>query len=206
MIDLIMIQRIQTVYLFLSALFTALLLFLPLAVGVTVSGGPVRATLWGWTDPASADSLSSGAVHWIAGGLSVLVLALALVTIFGFRNRPLQKKVVHRAGRSAARRLRAAGLVSGQLRRSAFCMEPFRRLGLSRRIADPDAAGHAGNLQGRAAGPLARPDSVISKRAPGRFFRSGCACRRSSCVPRVGIVRICGRCLGAGAAMRLRLA
>ena len=80
MIDLIMIQRIQTVYLFLSALFTALLLFLPLAVGVTVSGGPVRATLWGWTDPASADSLSSGAVHWIAGGLSVLVLALALVT------------------------------------------------------------------------------------------------------------------------------
>ena len=88
-----MIQRIQTVYLFLSALFTALLLFLPLAVGVTVSGGPVRATLWGWTDPASADSLSSGAVHWIAGGLSVLVLALALVTIFGFRNRPLQKKL-----------------------------------------------------------------------------------------------------------------
>ena len=88
MIDLIMIQRIQTVYLFLSALFTALLLFLPLAVGVTVSGGPVRATLWGWTDPASADSLSSGAVHWIAGGLSVLVLALALVTIFG-----LQKKL-----------------------------------------------------------------------------------------------------------------
>ena len=84
MIDLIMIQRIQTVYLFLSALFTALLLFLPLAVGVTV---------WGWTDPASADSLSSGAVHWIAGGLSVLVLALALVTIFGFRNRPLQKKL-----------------------------------------------------------------------------------------------------------------
>ena len=93
MIDLIMIQRIQTVYLFLSALFTALLLFLPLAVGVTVPGGPVRATLWGWTDPASADSLSSGAVHWIAGGLSVLVLALALVTIFGFRNRPLQKKL-----------------------------------------------------------------------------------------------------------------
>ena len=93
MIDLIMIQLIQTVYLFLSALFTALLLFLPLAVGVTVSGGPVRATLWGWTDPASADSLSSGAVHWIAGGLSVLVLALALVTIFGFRNRPLQKKL-----------------------------------------------------------------------------------------------------------------
>ena len=77
MIDLIMIQRIQTVYLFLSALFTALLLFLPLAVGVTVSGSPVRATLWGWTDPVSADSLSSGAVHWIAGGLSVLVLALA---------------------------------------------------------------------------------------------------------------------------------
>ena len=34
MIDLIMIQRIQTVYLFLSALFTALLLFLPLTVGV----------------------------------------------------------------------------------------------------------------------------------------------------------------------------
>ena len=88
-----MIQRIQTVYLFLSALFTALLLFLPLAVGVTVSGGPVRSTLWGWTDPASADSLSSGAVHWIAGGLSVLVLALALITIFGFRNRPLQKKL-----------------------------------------------------------------------------------------------------------------
>ena len=88
-----MIQRIQTVYLFLSALFTALLLFLPFAVGVTVSGGPVRSTLWGWTDPASADSLSSGAVHWIAGGLSVLVLALALITIFGFRNRPLQKKL-----------------------------------------------------------------------------------------------------------------
>ena len=196
-----MIQRIQTVYLFLSALFTALLLFLPLAVGVTVSGGPVRSTLWGWTDPASADSLSSGAVHWIAGGLSVLVLALAL-----WVSEPsVAKKTVHRAGRSVACRLRTAGLVPGQLCRSAFRMEPFRRLGLSRRIADPDTAGYARDFQGRAVGPLARPDSVISKRAPDRFFRPGCACRRSSCVPRAGTVRICVRCLGTGAAMRLRL-
>ena len=108
------------------------------------------------------------------------------------------KKTLRRAGRSVACCLRAAGLVPGQLCRSAFRMEPFRRLGLSRRIADPDAAGYAGNLQGRAAGPLARPDSVISKRAPDRFFRPGCACRRSSCVPRVRTVRICVRCLGAG--------
>lgn len=88
-----MIQRIQTVYLFLFGLVYGPVAFFAVGRRVTVSGGPVRATLWGWTDPASADSLSSGAVHWIAGGLSVLVLALALVTIFGFRNRPLQKKL-----------------------------------------------------------------------------------------------------------------
>ena len=181
-----MIQRIQTVYLFLSALFTALLLFLPLAVGVTVSGGPVRSTLWGWTDPASADSLSSDHDLWVS-------------------EPSVAKKTVHRAGRSVACRLRTAGLVPGQLCRSAFRMEPFRRLGLSRRIADPDTAGYARDFQGRAVGPLARPDSVISKRAPDRFFRPGCACRRSSCVPRAGTVRICVRCLGTGAAMRLRL-
>ena len=87
-----MIQRIQTVYLFLSALFTALLLFLVGRRGNrSRRSGPLRFGLD--SDPASADSLSSGAVHWIAGGLSVLVLALALVTIFGFRNRPLQKKL-----------------------------------------------------------------------------------------------------------------
>lgn len=200
-----MIQRIQTVYLFLSALFTALLLFLPLAVGVTVSGGPVRSTLWGWTDPASADSLSSGAVHWIAGGL-VGARARARSDHDLWVSEPsVAKKTVHRAGRSVACRLRTAGLVPGQLCRSAFRMEPFRRLGLSRRIADPDTAGYARDFQGRAVGPLARPDSVISKRAPDRFFRPGCACRRSSCVPRAGTVRICVRCLGTGAAMRLRL-
>lgn len=200
-----MIQRIQTVYLFLSALFTALLLFLPLAVGVTVSGGPVRATLWGWTDPASADSLSSGAVHWIAGGLSVLVARARSGHDLWVSEPSVAKKTVHRAGRSVACRLRTAGLVPGQLCRSAFRMEPFRRLGLSRRIADPDTAGYARDFQGRAVGPFARPDSVISKRAPDRFFRPGCACRRSSCVPRAGTVRVCVRCLGTGAAMRLRL-
>ena len=169
-----MIQRIQTVYLFLSALFTALLLFLPLAVGVTVSGGPVRSTLWGWTDPASADSLSSGAVHWIAGGLSVLVLALALITIFGFRNRPLQKKL-------CIVQVVLLLVVCGLL---GWCLGSF---------AAPLSAWSLSAA------------SVISKRAPDRFFRPGCACRRSSCVPRAGTVRICVRCLGTGAAMRLRL-
>ena len=191
-----MIQRIQTVYLFLSALFTALLLFLPLAVGVTVSGGPVRATLWGWTDPASADSLSSGAVHWIAGGLSVLVLALALVTIFGFRNRPLQKKL-------CVVQVVLLLVVCGLL---GWCLGSFAApLSAWSLSADPDTAGYARDFQGRAVGPFARPDSVISKRAPDRFFRPGCACRRSSCVPRAGTVRVCVRCLGTGAAMRLRL-
>ena len=195
-----MIQRIQTVYLFLSALFTALLLFLPLAVGVTVSGGPVRATLWGWTDPASADSLSSGAVHWIAGGLSVLVLALALVTIFGFRNRPLQKKLCIV---QVVLLLVVCGLLGWCL--GSFAA-PLSAWSLSAASVFPVVSLILTLLaMRRAVGPFARPDSVISKRAPDRFFRPGCACRRSSCVPRAGTVRVCVRCLGTGAAMRLRL-
>ena len=193
-----MIQRIQTVYLFLSALFTALLLFLPLAVGVTVSGGPVRSTLWGRLAELRGRPLDRGGL--------VGARARARSDHDLWVSEPsVAKKTVHRAGRSVACRLRTAGLVPGQLCRSAFRMEPFRRLGLSRRIADPDTAGYARDFHGRAVGPLARPDSVISKRAPDRFFRPGCACRRSSCVPRAGTVRICVRCLGTGAAMRLRL-
>lgn len=195
MIDLIMIQRIQTVYLFLSALFTALLL-LPLGRQVTVPGGPVRATLWGWTDPASADSLSSGAVHWIS--LSVPCSALALVTIFGFRNRPLQKLCVVQV----VLLLVVCGLLGWcrQLCCSAFRMEPFRRLGLSRRIADPDTAGYARDFQGRAAQLPARPDSVISKRAPDRF--SSRLCLSAIFLRPEGRDRSGLCCLGTGAAMR----
>lgn len=200
-----MIQRIQTVYLFLSALFTALLLFLPLAVGVTVSGGPVRGYALGLDRPCLGRLAELRGRPLDRGGL-VGARARARSGHDLWVSEPsVAKKTVHRAGRSVACRLRTAGLVPGQLCRSAFRMEPFRRLGLSRRIADPDTAGYARDFQGRAVGPFARPDSVISKRAPDRFFRPGCACRRSSCVPRAGTVRVCVRCLGTGAAMRLRL-
>lgn len=201
-----MIQRIQTVYLFLSALFTALLLFLPLAVGVTVSGGPVRSTLWGWTDPASADSLSSGAVHWIAGGLSVLVLALALITIFGFRNRPLQKKLCIV---QVVLLLVVCGLLGWCL--GSFAA-PLSAWSLSAASVFPVVSliltllAMRGISKDEPVGPLARPGFGNFQESARPVFSSPVVLVGDLLASREpGTVRICVRCLGTGAAMRLRL-
>jgi len=88
-----MIQRIQTLYLFLAAVCAALPLFLPLAV---LSCGPEalpgKATLWGFDDPSAAASYSGGWANLAAALLSALSSLVSLVTIFLYRNRNAQRK------------------------------------------------------------------------------------------------------------------
>lgn len=120
MIDLIMIQRIQTVYLFLSALFTALLLFLPLAVGVTVSGGSGPGYALGLDRPCLGGLAELRDRPLDRGGLVGARARARSGHDLRVSEPSVAKKTVHRAGRSVARRLRAAGLVPGQLCRSAF--------------------------------------------------------------------------------------
>lgn len=77
-----MIQRIQTLYLFITIVLLGLLSILPLAYGVQEHVVPIR--VWGVN--GSLWSLSSTA-------LLVLVFLLAWVTIFRYRHRKQQKQL-----------------------------------------------------------------------------------------------------------------
>lgn len=89
-----MIQRIQTLYLFLAAVCAVLLLFLPLAV---LSCGPEalpgKATLWGFDDPSAAVSYSGNWVNLAAALLLGHSCLASLVTIFLDRNRNAQRRL-----------------------------------------------------------------------------------------------------------------
>lgn len=89
-----MIQRIQTVYLLLAAILTGMLSLLPLAHGITADTTLCAVSIWGFTAPApTPDSYSGSWLNLAAGLVSIVTVLLALITIFLYRKRPLQKRL-----------------------------------------------------------------------------------------------------------------
>lgn len=81
-----MIQRRQTVYMFLSAVICALLFFMPLAI---ISEAPsVRFTVLGWNTITESNSYV-----WPLVALTIVMTALPLITIFLYKKRTLQVKL-----------------------------------------------------------------------------------------------------------------
>lgn len=87
-----MIQRIQTVYLLIAAILTGMLSLLPLAHGITADTTLCAVSIWGFTAP-TPDSYSGSWLNLAAGLVSIVTALLALITIFLYRKRPLQKRL-----------------------------------------------------------------------------------------------------------------
>ncbi len=83
-----MIQRIQTVFLFLACLLTGLLFFIPFAG--FVSGNIYNLTLMGISSANIGDQIQQP--YWLTG-IGALELILIFVAIFLFKNRKLQMKI-----------------------------------------------------------------------------------------------------------------
>lgn len=91
-----MIQRIQTVYLLIAALLTGILCTVPLAHGLTSDIASCSVSIWGFTAPVpTPDSYSGNWLNLAAGIGSIIITLLALVTIFMYKRRILQKKLCH---------------------------------------------------------------------------------------------------------------
>lgn len=91
-----MIQRIQTVYLLIAAILTGMLSLLPLAHGITADTTLCSVSIWGFTAPApTPDSYSGSWLNLAAGFVSIITAILAIVTIFLYKKRILQKKLCH---------------------------------------------------------------------------------------------------------------
>lgn len=91
-----MIQRIQTVYLLIAAILTGMLSLLPLAHGITADTTLCSVSIWGFTAPApTPDSYSGSWLNLAAGFVSIITALLAIVTIFLYKKRILQKKLCH---------------------------------------------------------------------------------------------------------------
>ncbi len=84
-----MIQRIQSIYLLLSAIVTVLFMFLPLATLFT-PGAPVIFSAIGVCEAGSGNAVATILPLTIVSALAVI---LPLVNIFLYRNRPLQIRV-----------------------------------------------------------------------------------------------------------------
>lgn len=91
-----MIQRIQTVYLLIAALLTGMLCVVPLAHGITSDAVSCSVSIWGFVAPTpTPDSYSGSWLNLAAGFGSIITALLALVTIFLYKRRILQKKLCH---------------------------------------------------------------------------------------------------------------
>lgn len=88
-----MIQRIQSLYLFLAAACAVLPLFLPLAVSACGPDALCKVSIWGFDDPVAACSYSGGWANLSAALLLALSGVVSLVTIFLYRNRNAQRKL-----------------------------------------------------------------------------------------------------------------
>ena len=84
-----MIQRIQTIYLFLAAALMAAFAFLPL-VTLFTPANPVLFYTYGFCEPGTAHQLAS---TWPLLIVTALAVLLPFINIFLFRNRPLQMRV-----------------------------------------------------------------------------------------------------------------
>lgn len=92
-----MIQRIQSLYLFISAMATAAMYFLNMYIakieGAKLLVGLMGADLISDVDGTTIESTS----HVYVGIVAILAITLSLATIFMFNNRPLQMKLARLA-------------------------------------------------------------------------------------------------------------
>lgn len=86
-----MIQRRQTIFMFLSAIVSALLFFMPLA-SFNANGDVMRFTIFGIQNPIENISLSN-AYTWPLVVLTVLMTAAPVVTAFLYKKRELQVRL-----------------------------------------------------------------------------------------------------------------
>lgn len=87
-----MIQRRQTIFMLLTAIFSALLFFMPLA-SFNVEGVVMRFTVFGLRP--QIDTLILSKSTWPLTVLTVLMTVLPLYTIFIYKKRELQVKLCH---------------------------------------------------------------------------------------------------------------
>ena len=86
-----MIQRRQTIYMFLSAIVSALLFFIPLA-SFDADGNVMKFTIFGIQNPIEELSLST-TYTWPLLVLTVLMTLAPIVTIFLYKKRELQVRL-----------------------------------------------------------------------------------------------------------------
>ena len=86
-----MIQRRQTIYMFLSAILSALLFFMPLA-SFEAEGNAMKFTIFGIQNPIESLSLSS-TYTWPLVVLAVLMTIIPVYSAFRFKKRELQIKL-----------------------------------------------------------------------------------------------------------------
>ncbi len=91
-----MIQRIQTVYLLIAAILVGTLCIVPLAHGIASDAISYPVSIWGFVNRTpTPDSYSGSWLNLAAGFVSIITALLAIVTIFLYKNRILQKKLCH---------------------------------------------------------------------------------------------------------------
>lgn len=91
-----MIQRIQTVYLLITAILVGTLCIVPLAHGIASDAISYPVSIWGFVNRTpSPDSYSGSWLNLAAGFVSIITAILAIVTIFLYKKRILQKKLCH---------------------------------------------------------------------------------------------------------------
>ncbi|MBR6437625.1 MAG: DUF4293 domain-containing protein [Bacteroidales bacterium] len=88
-----MIQRKQTIFMFLAAIASALLFFMPLA-SFNADGNVMNFTIFGIKNPIETLTLSKS-YTWPLIVLTVLMTILPLYTIFKYKKRELQVKLCH---------------------------------------------------------------------------------------------------------------
>ena len=88
-----MIQRRQTIFMFLSAIISALLFFMPL-ISFNANGEVMRFTIFGIENPIDTLTLSQS-YTWPLIVLTILMTLAPLVTIFLYKKRELQVRLCH---------------------------------------------------------------------------------------------------------------
>ena len=88
-----MIQRIQTVYLLLSALLLGLMFFLPLAHAIGPENSVFRIMVWGYDDPTASSSPIVNSLTLAATTLLGATIVLEIITVFRYKKRRLQKRL-----------------------------------------------------------------------------------------------------------------
>ena len=87
-----MIQRIQTVYLLLSALLLGLMFFLPLAHAIGPENSVFRIMVWGYDDPTASSPIVNP-LTLAATALLGATIVLEIITVFRYKKRRLQKRL-----------------------------------------------------------------------------------------------------------------